>query len=67
LLLLLRRQVLPGFHPVKHLLLPFWRQGIETLQALLELLLTVWWQASKCRIALQRPSLLIQRCPTILV
>jgi len=59
LLLLLRRQVLPGFHAVKHLLLLVSRQSIEVLQPLLELLLAVWWQAAKCRIVLQRPPLLI--------
>jgi hypothetical protein len=51
--------MLPGFHPAKHLLLLFTRQSIEVLQALLKLLLPVWRQAPKCRISLQRPSLLI--------
>jgi hypothetical protein len=44
---------------VKHLLLLVPRQSVEVLQTLLELLLTIWRQAAKCRIALQRPSLLI--------
>jgi hypothetical protein len=49
------------------LLLPVRGQSVEVLQTLLKLLLPVRRQAAKCRIALQRPSLLIQRCSTILV
>jgi hypothetical protein len=44
---------------MKHLLLLVPRQSIEMLQTLLELLLSIRRQAAKCRIALQRPSLLI--------
>jgi hypothetical protein len=44
---------------VKHLLLLFAGQSVEVLQALLKLLLPVWRQAAKCRVVLQRPSLLI--------
>ena len=42
-------------------------QTVEVLQSLLKLLLTIWRQAAKCRIALQRSSLLIYRRSTILV
>jgi hypothetical protein len=52
---------------MKHLLLLIPRQSVEMLQALLKLLLPIRRQAAKRRIALQRPSLLIYRCSTILV
>lgn len=67
LLLLLRCQMLPGFHAVKHLLLLIARQSVEMLQALLKLLLPVRRQAPECRIVLQCPSLLVYRRSTILV
>ena len=67
LLLLLRSQMLPGFHAVQYLLLPLRGQGVEMLQTLLELLLPVWWQATKCGIALQGTSLLIERLFAITV
>jgi len=52
LLLLLRRQVLPGFHALKNLLLPVCRHTVEALQPLLELLLPLRGQTAEVRIAL---------------
>jgi hypothetical protein len=67
LLLLLRSQVLPGFHTVKDLLLPLWRQRVEVLQPLFELLLPAGRQATKVGIALKSTPLLVERLLTLLV
>jgi hypothetical protein len=67
LLLLLRGEVLPGFHAMKHLLLLVPRQSVEVLQALLKLLLPIRRQTAKCGVVLQRAPLLIERrCPILI-
>jgi hypothetical protein len=53
LILLTRRQMLPGFHPVQHALLLLRRKTREVLQALPQHLLALRWQAAKARIVLQ--------------
>jgi hypothetical protein len=58
-LLLLTRQVLPGFHPIYNLLPLFWRAPAEVLQALLQLLLPCGWKFSKLRIIFKCALLLI--------
>ena len=67
LLLLLRRQVLPGFHAAQHLLLALGRHAVEALQALLEFLLPVRRKAAKIPVVLQRLALLLQRLAAVLV
>ena len=59
ILLLLRRKVLPGFHPPQHLLLPIRRHAIEALQALLQLLLALAGKPPELRIAFESSPLLI--------
>ncbi len=51
--LLLRRQVLPGFHAVEHLQLLLRRQVGEVLQTLAQDLLAIRRQATECRIVLK--------------
>jgi len=60
-LLLLRGQVLPGFHPPQHLLLAVGRHGVEPLQALFKSLLAFRRETAKLRITLERASLLVRR------
>ena len=59
ILLLLRRKVLPGFHPPQHELLPVRRHVIEALQALLQLLLALGGKPPELGIAFEGASLLI--------
>jgi hypothetical protein len=51
--------VLPGFHAVQYLLLPFRGQGVEMLQPLLELLLTRARKTPESRIVFERAALLV--------
>jgi hypothetical protein len=67
ILLLLRCKVLPGFHPLKDLLLALPRHVIEALQALLQLLLALGWKPLKLRIAFESAPLLIERLIAMLV
>ena len=67
LLLLLRSQVLPGFHAVEDQLLTLRRQAVEVLQALLQSLLPLWWKPAELRIILQRFPLLLRRKVPLLV
>ena len=67
ILLLLRRKVLPGFHPLKDLLLPLSRHVNEALQALLQLLLALGWKPPKLRIVFESAPLLIERLVPVLV
>jgi hypothetical protein len=67
LLFLLRRQVLPGFHAPKHLLLAIWRKAVKALQSLLKLLLAVRWKPAELRVALQCSPLLIERQTAMLI
>jgi hypothetical protein len=53
--------VLPGFHAAQHLLLPFRRQAVKALQALLKLLLSVRRKSPELGIILQRAPLLVRR------
>jgi hypothetical protein len=50
---------------MKHLLLSVRRQSVEVLQALLKLLLPLWWQTAKSGIALKSVLLLVERLFTI--
>jgi len=67
ILLLLRRKVLPGFHPLKDLLLPLPGHAIEALQALLQLLLALRGKPLKLGIAFESAPLLIERLVAMLV
>lgn len=58
LLLLVLRQVFPGFHPVKHALLLLRRQAGKTLQSPLQFGLSLRWKPAKLRIIFQRAALL---------
>jgi len=66
LFLLLRGQVLPGFHSVQDQLLALGRQVIEVLQALLQSLLPLWRKPAELRIALQGSPLLLRRKSSLL-
>ena len=67
ILLLLRREVLPGFHPPKHLLLAIRSHAIEALQALLQLLLALRGKPPELRIVFESMPLLIGRLIPLLV
>jgi hypothetical protein len=61
LLLLAGGQMLPSFHAIQDSLLLFWRQAIEVLQALLQLLLALRRKPPELRIVFQRSLLFLRR------
>jgi hypothetical protein len=65
--LLLWRQVLPGFHAPQHLLLAIGRHAVKALEPLLEFLLPIRRKAAKVPVVVERLTLLIERLTTVLV
>jgi hypothetical protein len=61
LLLLIGRQVLPGFHAVEHALLLLRRQAGKMLQPLPQLRLLLWGKLAELRIVFERAALLRRR------
>jgi len=59
LLLLLRRQMLPGFHAPENLLLAFLREAVEVLQSLLVSLLALSRKPAKRRVSFERSFLFV--------
>jgi hypothetical protein len=60
-LFLLRREMLPRFHSVQHLLLAISRHAVEPLQALFVLSLGFARKTAECRIALKGARTLLRR------